>query len=275
MEALLKSPTGEGDLPFNCPRFPNGLSERFRIVRIDVDVPDEGVPTMAIALNVPAFLTPVEPPEVTTTEPLTEAEAERKAAQAKAAKEETVSVEEAKAAEEEQAKEKAEAELLAQQEAEALAAQVAADQAAALAAGLTPAQVVKLSPKELHEKYGPLGPVGVVKLKKAIQKTAAEANDAREKSEQAQRTAVEAKGGGGGYEDAISIGAVPYKKVETAEKACLLIVYFGGNVKVFVNGGETAGGESASGTITLPLVAGDKWVLEGAGFNQVSIANLK
>jgi hypothetical protein len=190
MEVLLKSPTGEGDLPFNCPRFPNGLSERFRIVRIDVDVPDEGVPTMAIALNVPAFLTPVEPPEVTTTEPLTEAEAARKAAQTKAAAEETVSVEEAKEAEEEQAKAKAEAELLAQQEAEALAAQLAADQAAALAAGLTPAEVVKLSPKELHEKHGPLGPVGVVKLKKAVTRAAAEANHARELAEQAQRTAA-------------------------------------------------------------------------------------
>jgi hypothetical protein len=189
MEVLLKSPTGEGDLPFNCPRFPNGLSERFRIVRIDVDVPDEGVPTMAIALNVPAFLTPVEPPEVTTTEPLTEAEAARKAAQTKAAAEETVSVEEAKEAEEEQAKAKAEAELLAQQEAEALAAQLAADQAAALAAGLTPAEVVKLSPKELHEKYGPLGPVGVVKLKKAVTRAAAEANHARELAEQAQGAA--------------------------------------------------------------------------------------
>jgi hypothetical protein len=240
MEVLLKSPTGGGDLPFDCPRFPNGLSERFRIVRIDVDVPDEGVASMALTLNVPAFLTPVEPPESTTTEPLSKAEEEHKAAATKKAKEETVSVEEAKEAEEEQAKEKAEAELLAQEEAEALAALLAANQAAALEAGLTPAEVAGMSAQELFEHSqhaAPGGAVGVVKRK--LDKTAAEANHARELAE----AALASAGGGAPF---WSLGAMnnsePFGTTVTVGRASLVIVRFkespATKVKVMTDGGS-------------------------------------
>jgi hypothetical protein len=276
-EVYLESPKGEGDLPPDNPRFPNGLKQLFRIVRIDCSVPDEGVPTMTLTLNIPAFQTPVEPPETEVKEPESAEEEARKIEAIKRAKEETAAgtVE----AEEEAANKKAQEEKEAeeQREAEALLALQNTEIAAGLQSGLTPNEVSKMSAQELFEHNqhaAPGGAVGVVQKK--LVRAEREAQNAREKSEQAQRTAEEAKGGASkGYGTPVSIGAVAYSKVETAEKTCLLIVYFGGKVKVFVNGGETAGGESVTGTITLPLREGDKWELVGAGFNQVSIANLE
>ncbi len=57
-DVLLRIPRGVGDLPSDNPRFPNGLPETstpvyFRIIRIDCEVPDEGVPVMKITLNLP------------------------------------------------------------------------------------------------------------------------------------------------------------------------------------------------------------------------------
>lgn len=53
---------GEG--PPTNPRFPEGLEQVFRIVRIDVEVPDEGVPRMVLTLNLPPGAEPVEPPYI-------------------------------------------------------------------------------------------------------------------------------------------------------------------------------------------------------------------
>jgi hypothetical protein len=45
-----------------APRFPNGLNFYMRIVRVDVSIPDYGVPTMALTLNVPPSDSPIAPP---------------------------------------------------------------------------------------------------------------------------------------------------------------------------------------------------------------------
>lgn len=62
-DVLLKVPLIAGEQPYQNPRFPKGLLFRFRIVRIDVVVPDDGEPTMALTLNLPPSIAPVEPPE--------------------------------------------------------------------------------------------------------------------------------------------------------------------------------------------------------------------
>ena len=165
-EVVLYAPKGEGQLPPNIPRFPNGLRERFRIVRIDCEVPDEGVPVMVLTLNVMAYSTPVEPPETELKEPASPEEEARKIEVLKKVKEETVAEKEAVSTEEEAAKQKAEEEELARKEAEALAAQEAANKAAALDAGLTPGEVAKMTPQELAERNAKGysgGPIGDVK----------------------------------------------------------------------------------------------------------------
>lgn len=45
------------------PRFPDGLDFEFRSVRLDATVPDEGLPTMKVTLNIPPSSTPIVPPE--------------------------------------------------------------------------------------------------------------------------------------------------------------------------------------------------------------------
>lgn len=61
-DVMLRIPTGEGDLPDNNPRFPNGLDYRFRTVRLDCSVPDAGLATMAATLNIPPGTVPPVPP---------------------------------------------------------------------------------------------------------------------------------------------------------------------------------------------------------------------
>lgn len=52
-----------GEVPETNPRFPNGLDFTFRTVRIDATVPDQGLSTMKVTLNVPPSSTPIVPPE--------------------------------------------------------------------------------------------------------------------------------------------------------------------------------------------------------------------
>lgn len=109
-------PKGAGAQPPNNPRFPEGLSEIFRIVRIDFKIPDQGVPTMELTLNLPPATTPVEPPivekeggsketkeEINEKEEIKKEEEEKKDEEAK--KEEEKRVEEEKKAEEAKEKE--------------------------------------------------------------------------------------------------------------------------------------------------------------------------
>ena len=189
-EVYLESPKGAGELPPDNPRFPNGLKQLFRIVRIDCAVPDEGKATMTLTLNVPAFQTPVEPPETEVKEPESAEEESIKHEAIKRAKEETVAG--AEEAEEEAANKKAqeEKEQIEREEAEALLALQNAEIAAGLQSGLTPNEVSKLSPQELFEHNqhsAPGGPVGVVSKRQV--RTEREAQNAREKAELAQREA--------------------------------------------------------------------------------------
>lgn len=143
-DVILRVPKGAGNLPANNPRFPEGGDFLFRIVRIDATVPNEGVPTMALTLNIPPSVLPVEPPELSNEGREAKGIEERE----KQAEREKEKVEEEEAKEKE-AKEKAEAEaeaakILAEEaatkageaEAEALAAQKQAEEEgnAALAA---------------------------------------------------------------------------------------------------------------------------------------------
>ena len=61
-DVILRIPKGEGDLPANYPRFPEGLDYRFRCVRLDCAIPDEGLPTMTATLNIPPGTVPPLPP---------------------------------------------------------------------------------------------------------------------------------------------------------------------------------------------------------------------
>jgi len=195
-EVYLVSSAGAGDVPPDNPRFPNGLKQLFRIVRIDCTVPDEGVPTMTLTLNIPAFSTPVEPPETEVKEPETAEQETQKHTAIERAKEETVTS--AKEAEAEAAakKEQEEKEAKEAAEMEALRASQNTEVAAGLSAGLTLPQVVKMTPQAItaynkhHKPGGKLGEVADKGLR-----TVREANDAREKAEYAQKTAEE--GGGG------------------------------------------------------------------------------
>lgn len=51
-----------GNQPPIAPRWPNGLNFWMRIVRVDIDIPDYGVPTYKLTLNVPPGLSPTAPP---------------------------------------------------------------------------------------------------------------------------------------------------------------------------------------------------------------------
>ena len=64
-DALLRLLPNKGNFASPNPRFPKGLEIVMRIVRIDVEIPNEGVPTMALTLNLPPSQEPVEPPETT------------------------------------------------------------------------------------------------------------------------------------------------------------------------------------------------------------------
>jgi hypothetical protein len=64
-DITLRVPKAAGEQPKTNPRFPNGLETTFRIVRIDCEVPDAGVPLMSLTLNLPPTVVPVEPPETT------------------------------------------------------------------------------------------------------------------------------------------------------------------------------------------------------------------
>lgn len=52
-----------GEVPETNPRFPNGLDFTFRTVRLDATVPDQGLPTMKVTLNIPPSSTPIVPPD--------------------------------------------------------------------------------------------------------------------------------------------------------------------------------------------------------------------
>lgn len=45
------------------PLFPDGLDFEFRTVRLDAEVPDQGLPKMKVTLNIPPSSTPIVPPE--------------------------------------------------------------------------------------------------------------------------------------------------------------------------------------------------------------------
>jgi hypothetical protein len=230
-------------VPPDNPRFPNGLKELFRIVRIDCAVPDEGVPTMTLTLNIPAFSTPVEPPETEVKEPETAEQETQKHAAIKRAKEETAAS--TKEAEEEAATKKATEEQEAQEraEAEALLALQNSEVAAGLQSGLTLPQVVKMKPKEIahhnaHHKPG--GPVGVV-AEKALH-AAREANDAREKAEYAQKTAGEAGGSGLGLPVELKEPMLntPYTLSMTQDTIAYVTIPLSANrtANVLINGGD-------------------------------------
>lgn len=51
-----------GGGPNTCPRFPKGLEFDFRTVRLEGTIPDAGLPTMEVTLNVPPSTTPIIPP---------------------------------------------------------------------------------------------------------------------------------------------------------------------------------------------------------------------
>jgi hypothetical protein len=242
-EIYLVSSAGAGDAPPDNPRFPNGLKELFRIVRIDCAVPDEGVPTMTLTLNIPAFSTPVEPPETEVKEPETAEQETQKHAAIKRAKEETAAS--TKEAEEEAATKKATEEQEAQEraEAEALLALQNSEVAAGLQSGLTLPQVVKMKPKEIahhnaHHKPG--GPVGVV-AEKALH-AAREANDAREKAEYAQKTAGEAGGSGLGLPVELKEPMLntPYTLSMTQDTIAYVTIPLSANrtANVLINGGD-------------------------------------
>ena len=88
-------PIAAGDLPANDPRFPKGVSEILRLVRIDGEIPDEGIPVMGLTLNMPPSRIPLESPEIsgagpeprspgeTAPEETAPAEAEKEAEEAK------------------------------------------------------------------------------------------------------------------------------------------------------------------------------------------------
>lgn len=61
-DVLLYVPTGAGQVPTNNPRFPNGLYYYFRIIRVDVTIPDQGMPYAALTLNIPPNTVPQTPP---------------------------------------------------------------------------------------------------------------------------------------------------------------------------------------------------------------------
>jgi hypothetical protein len=61
-DTTLLIPKVAGAQPGSNPRFPEGLKYLFRSSRIDVTIPDEGVPTMALTLNTLPNLFPVQPP---------------------------------------------------------------------------------------------------------------------------------------------------------------------------------------------------------------------
>jgi hypothetical protein len=54
-DATLYVPTsiGGGAFPGSNPRFPQGLTQALRIIRADYTIPDEGIPSVALSLNVP------------------------------------------------------------------------------------------------------------------------------------------------------------------------------------------------------------------------------
>jgi hypothetical protein len=61
-DVTLRIPTGAGDLPLNNPLFPNGLDYHFRAVKLECNVPTEGVPAMSVTLNIPPGTVPPLPP---------------------------------------------------------------------------------------------------------------------------------------------------------------------------------------------------------------------
>lgn len=61
-DVMLRVPVGEGELPANDPRFPDGLNYRFRTTRLDCTIPDEGLPMMSATLNIPPGTVPPIPP---------------------------------------------------------------------------------------------------------------------------------------------------------------------------------------------------------------------
>lgn len=189
-EVYLVSSKGAGDVPPDNPRFPNGLKQLFRIVRIDCAVPDEGVPTMTLTLNIPAFSTPVEPPETEVKEPETAEEETQKHAAIKRAKEETVAskVEAEEEATNKNSQEEKEAEE--RREAEALLALENAEKAAAVLAGLTLPQVAKMTAQQIaayNKHHKPGGKLG--ELFSNGKRTESEAQNAREKAEAARNAA--------------------------------------------------------------------------------------
>jgi hypothetical protein len=131
-DVQLRIPVVAGDQPPTNPRFPSGLTVVMRIVRIDVTIPDEGIATMVITLNLPPSAVPVEPPEETTEgrKAKEEESAELNKEQEKAAKEKEE--EAAKEATEQEEKEDSERKKIAEEAlAEAEAAKKAAEEAAA------------------------------------------------------------------------------------------------------------------------------------------------
>jgi len=121
-----------GAQPGSNPRFPEGLKYLFRSSRIDVTIPDEGVPTMALTLNTLPSTIPLQPPVSTeeyipppeeyiaVEEGREEREAEEKEAKEREEKEAKEREEkEAKEREEKEAKEKAEKEAKEKSEKEA------------------------------------------------------------------------------------------------------------------------------------------------------------
>lgn len=52
-DVMLRIPTAKGDTPPDYPRFPDGLDYRFRCVRLDCSIPDEGLAMMTATLNIP------------------------------------------------------------------------------------------------------------------------------------------------------------------------------------------------------------------------------
>lgn len=56
-------PKQAGGGPGTCPRFPNGMDMYWRITQVEVEIPDEGLPTMALTMQLPPASTPERPPQ--------------------------------------------------------------------------------------------------------------------------------------------------------------------------------------------------------------------
>ena len=197
-DVLVRSPVVAGDQALTNPRFPEGMAAQMRTVRMDVTIPDEGVPTMDVTLNAPPTLIPVEPPVTTgggveTGREKLEKEEEERATKEKLEKEEKEAKEKEDAeAKEKEEKEHAEEEATKKAETEELAKKAFEE---AVAAKKEAARIEEPAlKKELEEKAKALEEEAVKELETAEKGTGEEVTKAKEEATKAKKEAEELKG---------------------------------------------------------------------------------